>query len=89
MRPGKATENYISDVLSRLLLIGAVFLAGIAVLPYIFSSVSGMQSILIGGTSLLIVVGVGIDTIMQVEAHLVMRHYESLTKGSGLLGRRG
>jgi len=89
VRPGKATENYISDVLSRLLLIGAVFLAGIAVLPYIFSSVSGMQSILIGGTSLLIVVGVGIDTIMQVEAHLVMRHYESLTKGSGLLGRRG
>ncbi len=89
VRPGKATETYISDVLTRLLLIGAVFLVGIAVLPYIFSSVSGMQSILIGGTSLLIVVGVGIDTIMQVEAHLVMRHYESLTKGSGLLGRRG
>ena len=89
VRPGKATETYISDVLTRLLLIGAVFLVAIAVLPYIFSSVSGMQSILIGGTSLLIVVGVGIDTIMQVEAHLVMRHYESLTKGSGLLGRRG
>ncbi|MCK4246351.1 preprotein translocase subunit SecY, partial [Candidatus Bipolaricaulota bacterium] len=89
VRPGKATETYISDVLTRLLLIGAVFLVGIAILPYVFSSVSGMQSILIGGTSLLIVVGVGIDTIMQIEAHLVMRHYESLTKGSGLLGRRG
>ncbi len=66
-----------------------MFLAGIAVLPYLFAWVSGIQGMyLIGGTSLLIVVGVGLDTIMQIEAHLVMRHYESLTKSGGLLGRR-
>jgi len=61
----------------------------VAVLPYVFSGLSGLSSMyLIGGTSLLIVVGVGLDTIMQMEAHLVMRHYESLVKSGGLLGRR-
>lgn len=90
VRPGKPTADYIASVLNRILLIGALFLAAVAVLPYIFSAVSGIRGMfLIGGTSLLIVVGVGIDTLMQVEAHLVMRHYESLTKAGGLLGRRG
>jgi preprotein translocase subunit SecY len=89
VRPGKPTSDYISSVLNRILLVGAVFLAGVAVLPYVFSALSGMSSMyLIGGTSLLIVVGVGLDTIMQMEAHLVMRHYESLVKSGGLLGRR-
>lgn len=89
VRPGKSTADYISGVLNRLLLIGALFLAAVAVLPYIFSALSGIRGMfLIGGTSLLIVVGVGIDTLMQIEAHLVMRHYESLTKAGGLLGRR-
>jgi preprotein translocase subunit SecY len=77
-------------VLNRILLIGALFLAAVAVLPYVFSAISGIRGMyLVGGTSLLIVVGVGIDTLMQIEAHLVMRHYESLTKAGGLLGRRG
>lgn len=90
VRPGRPTADYISLVLNRILLIGALFLAAVAVLPYIFSSLSGLTSaFMIGGTSLLIVVGVGIDTLMQMEAHLVMRHYESLTKAGGLLGRRG
>ena len=90
VRPGKPTADYISDVLNRILLIGALFLAAVAVLPYIFSAISGIRGMfLVGGTSLLIVVGVGIDTLMQIEAHLVMRHYESLTKAGGLLGRRG
>lgn len=89
VRPGKPTADYISSVLNRILLVGAVFLAAIAVLPYLFAWVSGIRGMyLIGGTSLLIVVGVGLDTIMQIEAHLVMRHYESLTKSGGLLGRR-
>ncbi len=89
VRPGRPTAEYISAVLSRILLIGAIFLAGIAVMPYIFAGLSGIMAMhLIGGTSLLIVVGVGLDTIMQMEAHLVMRHYESLTKAGGLLGRR-
>jgi len=90
VRPGKPTSEYITGVLNRLLLIGAVFLSVVAVLPFILSTVSGSQSMfLVGGTSLLIVVGVGIDTVMQIEAHLVMRHYESLTKSGRLLGRRG
>ncbi len=89
VRPGKPTADYISSVLNRILLVGAVFLAAVAVLPYIFAGLSGLSGMyLIGGTSLLIVVGVGLDTIMQMEAHLVMRHYESLVKSGGLLGRR-
>ncbi len=90
VRPGRPTSEYITGVLNRLLLIGAVFLSVVAVLPFILSTISGSQSMfLVGGTSLLIVVGVGIDTVMQIEAHLVMRHYESLTKSGRLLGRRG
>jgi preprotein translocase subunit SecY len=90
VRPGRPTADYITTVVNRLLLIGALFLSAVAVLPYILSSVSKLQTMfLIGGTSLLIVVGVGIDTLMQIEAHLVMRHYESLTKSGRLLGRRG
>ncbi len=89
VRPGKPTADYISMILNRILLIGAVFLSAIAVLPYVFTDISGLRGMyIIGGTSILIVVGVGIDTLMQIEAHLVMRHYESLTKGGGLLGRR-
>jgi len=90
VRPGRPTVDYINSILGRMLLVGAVFLSAVAVLPYLLSSLSGSQTMfLIGGTSLLIVVGVGIDTLMQIETHLVMRHYESLTKSGGLLGRRG
>jgi preprotein translocase subunit SecY len=90
VRPGRPTADYITSILNRLLLIGALFLSAVAILPFILSSVSNLQSMfLVGGTSLLIVVGVGIDTLMQIEAHLVMRHYESLTKSGRLLGRRG
>lgn len=89
VRPGQPTADYIVDVTNRILLVGAVFLSVIAVLPYLLSWASGLSTMfLIGGTSLLIVVGVGIDTIMQIEAHLVMRHYESLTKSGRLLGRK-
>ena len=90
VRPGRPTADYITSVLNRLLLIGALFLSAVAVLPFILSSISNLSSMfLVGGTSLLIVVGVGIDTLMQIEAHLVMRHYDSLTKSSRMLGRRG
>jgi len=89
VRPGKPTADYIVGVTNRILLVGAVFLAAVAVLPYLLSWASGLSTMfLIGGTSLLIVVGVGIDTLMQIEAHLVMRHYESLTKSGRLLGRK-
>jgi len=90
VRPGKSTAEYITHILGRMLLVGALFLSAVAVLPYLLWALSGSQAMfLIGGTSLLIVVGVGIDTLMQIETHLVMRHYESLTKSGGLLGRRG
>jgi len=90
VRPGGPTADYITEIMNRILLVGATFLSAIAILPYILSQASGLATMfLIGGTSLLIVVGVGIDTIMQIEAHLVMRHYESLTKSGRLLGRRG
>jgi preprotein translocase subunit SecY len=90
VRPGKPTAEYITGILGRMLLVGALFLSAVAVLPYLLSTLSGSATMfLIGGTSLLIVVGVGIDTLMQIETHLVMRHYESLTKSGGLLGRRG
>ncbi len=89
VRPGQPTADHLSEVTNRLLVVGGFFLAGIAVLPYVFQAASGIRSFVVGGTSLLILVGVGIDTIMQIEAHLVMRQYESLVKGSAFLGRRG
>lgn len=90
VRPGKPTAEYITSIMGRMLLVGALFLSAVAVLPFLLFGLSGSQAMfLIGGTSLLIVVGVGIDTLMQIETHLVMRHYESLTKSGGLLGRRG
>ena len=88
VRPGDSTARYLTDITGRLLLVGATFLAGIAVLPFIFRAVSGITAFSLGGTSLLILVGVGIDTIMQIEAHLVMRQYESLVKGTAFLGRK-
>ncbi|HHE47802.1 MAG TPA: preprotein translocase subunit SecY [Candidatus Acetothermia bacterium] len=88
VRPGDSTARYLTDITGRLLLVGATFLAGIAVLPFIFRAVSGITAFSLGGTSLLILVGVGIDTIMQIEAHLVMRQYESLVKGAAFLGRK-
>jgi preprotein translocase subunit SecY len=88
VRPGSPTAQYLREILNRLNLVGAFFLAGIAVLPYIFRAASGIHGFWLGGTSLLILVGVGIDTIMQIEAHLIMRQYESLIKGTRFLGRR-
>jgi len=88
VRPGQQTADYLSRVTGRLLLVGALFLASVAVLPFLFRAASGIRGFTLGGTSLLIMVGVGIDTLMQIEAHLVMRQYESLVKGTGFLGRR-
>lgn len=77
VRPGKDTEKYISNVLSKLTIIGGVFLIIIAGLPIIFSSLSGLSSaVTIGGTSLLIVVGVALETYKQLEGSLVSRNYK-------------
>lgn len=77
VRPGKDTEKYISNVLSKLTIIGGVFLVIIAGLPIIFSSLSGLSStVTIGGTSLLIVVGVALETYKQLEGSILTRSYK-------------
>lgn len=88
IRPGRYTSDYITRVINRVLLIGALFLTIIAILPYLIIGASGISGIWIGGTSLLIVVGVGVDMMKQIEAHMVERQYESLIKKGAVLGRR-
>ena len=87
IRPGKSTAEYIDRALTRITLVGAFFLAGIALLPYLLSSHLGVP-IRFGGTPLLIVVGVGLDTMQQIESHLIMRHYEGFLKKGRLRSRR-
>lgn len=80
VRPGKNTERYLMRTLNRITLIGALFLGTVAILPFIASQLTGVNSLLLGATSLLIVVGVAIDTMRQLEAQLVMRNYEGFIK---------
>lgn len=87
IRPGKRTAEYIDHSLTRITLVGAFFLAGIALVPYLLSTHLGVP-IRFGGTPLLIVVGVGLDTMQQIESHLIMRHYEGFLKKGRLRARR-
>lgn len=81
IRPGKNTEEYIVRLLYRLTFIGSIFLAVIAILPMIFSDLGKLPaSVRIGGTSLLIVVGVALDTLKRIEGQLVKRHYKGFIK---------
>jgi preprotein translocase subunit SecY len=75
-------------VLSRITLPGAIFLALIAVVPDMLMSAAGLPFLGFGGTSVLIVVGVALDTLQQVESHLLMRHYEGFVKRGKLRGRQ-
>ncbi len=86
IRPGKKTAEYIDRILSRITLVGAFYIAGICVLPTILAVRLGVP-FYFGGTALLIAVGVGLDTIAQVEAHLVSRQYEGFAKGTRIRGR--
>lgn len=92
VRPGKKTAEFIDNILTRITLPGSIFLAIIAVFPYVitkFVNVSFSFASFFGGTSLLIVVGVALDTLQQLESHLMMRHYDGFMKGSGKIrGRR-
>ncbi|MBK7368029.1 MAG: preprotein translocase subunit SecY [Candidatus Eisenbacteria bacterium] len=88
IRPGRKTAEYIDRVLSRITLPGAVFLAAIAVLPDIILALFKVPALAFGGTSVLIVVGVALDTLQQVESHLLMRHYEGFVKRSRIRGRQ-
>ncbi|TSC64947.1 MAG: preprotein translocase subunit SecY [Candidatus Doudnabacteria bacterium Gr01-1014_77] len=78
LRPGRQTAEYLYRVLNRITVFGAVFLALIAVLPYIFQAYTNTQVLTLGGTSLLIVVSVVIETIKSIEAQMVMRDYETI-----------
>ncbi len=91
IRPGKHTSEFIDNVLSRVTFPGAVFLGLVAIVPSIILSqfnVSWTFASFYGGTSILIIVGVGLDTLQQVESHLVMRHYDGLMTSGRLRGRR-
>lgn len=76
IRPGKETTSYLSYVLNRITLAGALFLGAIAVLPSVMQILSGSQNLIFGGTAVLIVVSVILETIKQIEAHLAMRTYD-------------
>lgn len=81
IRPGKSTQEYLTRVLYRLTFVGAIFLAAISIIPVFFINFAGLpQSAQIGGTSLLIVVGVALETMKQLEAQLVKRHYKGFIK---------
>ncbi|MEJ7653411.1 MAG: hypothetical protein WKH64_08755 [Chloroflexia bacterium] len=80
VRPGQQTARYLQGVLNRITLIGAMFLGLVAILPWIVGVLTGLNNVLISSTALLIVVGVAIDTMRQLEAQLLMRHYEGFIK---------
>jgi preprotein translocase subunit SecY len=88
IRPGKKTAEHIDRVLSRVTLIGAAYMSLVCVLPTVLAVRAGVP-FFFGGTALLIVVGVGLDTIAQIEAHLVSRQYEGFARGTRIRGRLG
>jgi preprotein translocase subunit SecY len=91
IKPGKKTSEYLDTVMSRITLPGSIFLGMITILPA-FAMVLGVNSAFahfFGGTSLLILVGVILDTLQQIESHLLMRHYDGLLKSGRIKGRTG
>lgn len=90
-KPGKHTAEFLDEIMSRITLPGSIFLAIIAILPA-FASLMGVNmefAQFFGGTSLLILVGVVLDTLQQIESHLLMRHYDGLLKSGRIKGRTG
>lgn len=81
IRPGKNTSVYLTRVMNRLTLAGALFLAAVSILPVFFSSVAKLpNTVQIGGTSLLIVIGVALETMKTIESQLIKRHYKGFIK---------
>ena len=89
VKPGKRTADFIDGVMSRITLPGSIFLAFVAIMPSFvgLAGVSSQFAQFYGGTSLLIMVGVVLDTLQQIESHLLMRHYDGLTKSGRIKGR--
>ena len=92
VRPGRPTANYIDFVASRIVFIGAIYIGFIAIFPNIVMKLFKVPSYglasLFGGTTLLIMVGVVLDSMKQIEGQLLIRHYDGFIKGSTLKGRR-
>ena len=90
IRPGKQTSEFIDNILTKITLPGSIFLAIVAILPAFVGAwgVSGNFAQFFGGTSLLIIVGVALDTLQQIESHLLMRHYDGFMKSGKIKGRR-
>ncbi len=91
VKPGKATKEFLDEIMSRITLPGAIFLAIVAIMPA-FARILGISqgfAQFFGGTSLLILVGVVLDTLQQIESHLLMRHYDGLLKSGRIKGRTG
>lgn len=80
IRAGKPTADYVDSVMTKITLAGAVFLAIVAIVPNFLGSITGVQGIYFGGTALLIVVGVALDTMQQIESLMVTRHYKGFVK---------
>lgn len=80
LRPGKPTADYLDRVMTRITLAGSIFLAFIAILPNVVASATNIQGVYFGGTALLIIVGVALDTMKQIEAMVLMRHYQGFMK---------
>jgi preprotein translocase subunit SecY len=89
VKPGKPTSDYIDEVISKITLPGSIFLAIVAIIPALVSlaGVTGLFSRFFGGTSLIILVQVVLDTLQQIESHLLMRHYDGLMKTGRIKGR--
>jgi preprotein translocase subunit SecY len=90
IRPGSHTADFVDNILTKITLPGSIFLAIIAILPtaLIKMGITPNFASFFGGTSLLIIVGVALDTLQQVESHLLMRHYDGFMKSGKLRGRR-
>lgn len=92
VRPGRKTSEFIDNILTKITLPGAMFLGLIAVFPYFINQIFNVEysfASIFGGTGLLIVVGVALDTLQQIESHLLMRHYDGFLKTGRFRGRRG
>jgi preprotein translocase subunit SecY len=89
VKPGKKTAEYLDNVMSRITLPGSIFLGIVAIMPSLVGNLGVSMSFaqFFGGTSLLILVGVVLDTLQQVESYLLMRHYDGLTKSGRIKGR--
>jgi len=91
IRPGKKTAEYLDNIITRITLPGAIMLSFVAILPYILMKVLNVDYNLasfFGGTSVIILVGVALDTLQQIESHLISRHYDGFMKKGKLKGRR-